>query len=218
MAEWWTPPHAAAVDASLTELFHRHLTAKKPDRATSCRIVSIAMTLSLSHRFARMPWPVIPLSGLIAAGLAYVALGQWGDANMHETVLGALVVGLVASSIVGALIRRGISAETLRIRTAINHLSQGLCMFDAAQRLAFCNEQYLRMYGLSPKQVKPGIFLSEIMALRRLVHRRRRRLSARAGCRNRRRQDAQQRSGAGGRTAGGDAQPAAAGWRLGLDP
>ena len=125
------------------------------------------MTLSLSHRFARMPWPVIPLSGLIAAGLAYVALGQWGDANMHETVLGALVVGLVASSIVGALIRRGISAETLRIRTAINHLSQGLCMFDAAQRLAFCNEQYLRMYGLSPKQVKPGIFLSEIMALRR---------------------------------------------------
>lgn len=124
------------------------------------------MPLSLSRRLARMPWPVIPLSGLIAASLAYAALGQWGDGNMRETTLGALVVGLMTSSIVGALIRRAISAETLRIRTAINHLSQGLCMFDAAQRLLFNNDQYLRMYGLSPEQVKPGISLKEILALR----------------------------------------------------
>lgn len=125
------------------------------------------MTLSLSHRLARIPSPVIPLFGAVAAALAYLALDQWGNGNMRETGLSALVVGLVAASIVGALVRRAMSTETLRIRTAVNHLSQGLCMFDAEQRLLFCNDQYLRMYGLSPKQVKPGILLSEIMALRR---------------------------------------------------
>ena len=123
--------------------------------------------MSLSHRLARLPWPVIPLSGVIAAGLAYLALDQWGDGNARVTVLGTLVVGLVAASIVGASMRRAMAIQAQRIRTAVNHLSQGLCMFDAEQRLLFCNEQYLRMYGLSPKQVKPGVFLSEMMALRR---------------------------------------------------
>ncbi len=89
------------------------------------------MTLSLSHHLARMPWPVIPLSGAIAAGLAYLALDQWGDGNPRVTALGTLVVGLVAASVVGASMRRAMAIEALRIRTAVNHLSQGLCMFDA---------------------------------------------------------------------------------------
>jgi light-regulated signal transduction histidine kinase (bacteriophytochrome) len=40
---------------------------------------------------------------------------------------------------------------------------QGLCMFDADQRLIVCNERYLEMYGFSPDVVKPGIRLREIM-------------------------------------------------------
>ena len=46
---------------------------------------------------------------------------------------------------------------------AVNHMIQGLCMFDAEQRLLLCNRQYLKMYGFSEEEVKPGITLSEIM-------------------------------------------------------
>ena len=32
--------------------------------------------------------------------------------------------------------------------TAVNNMSQGLVMFDAAERLLVCNRRYLEMYGL----------------------------------------------------------------------
>jgi PAS domain-containing protein len=32
-------------------------------------------------------------------------------------------------------------------------MSQGLCMFDASGRIVVCNQQYLRMYNLSPEVV-----------------------------------------------------------------
>jgi diguanylate cyclase (GGDEF)-like protein len=61
--------------------------------------------------------------------------------------------------------------EKLRIRnlqfdTAINNMSQGLCFFDAAQRLIVCNERYIEMYGLSPDRIGPGTPLAEIVDMR----------------------------------------------------
>jgi PAS domain S-box-containing protein len=53
--------------------------------------------------------------------------------------------------------------QYLRFNAALNNMIQGLCMFDADQRLIVCNERYLQMYGFSPEVVKPGIGLREIM-------------------------------------------------------
>jgi PAS domain S-box-containing protein len=50
-----------------------------------------------------------------------------------------------------------------RFNAALHNMIQGLCMFDADQRLIVCNERYLHMYGFSPDVVKPGISLREIM-------------------------------------------------------
>ena len=46
--------------------------------------------------------------------------------------------------------------QKLQLDTALNNMSQGLNMFDAAGRLVVCNERYLQMYRLSPDDVKPG--------------------------------------------------------------
>jgi len=61
--------------------------------------------------------------------------------------------------------------EALRMRnlqfdTAINNMSQGLCFFDAAQRLIVCNDRYVEMYDLPPGRVGPGTHLTEIVDLR----------------------------------------------------
>jgi diguanylate cyclase (GGDEF)-like protein len=61
--------------------------------------------------------------------------------------------------------------EALRVRnlqfdTAINNMSQGLCFFDASQRLIVCNDRYLEMYDLPPDRVGPGTTLTEIVDLR----------------------------------------------------
>jgi diguanylate cyclase (GGDEF)-like protein len=45
-------------------------------------------------------------------------------------------------------------------------MSQGLCVFDAMQRVVLCNERYARMYGLSRDEVAPGTSLRQIIASR----------------------------------------------------
>jgi diguanylate cyclase (GGDEF)-like protein/PAS domain S-box-containing protein len=61
--------------------------------------------------------------------------------------------------------------EALRLRnlqfdTAINNMSQGLCFFDADQRLIVCNDRYVEMYDLPPERVGPGTPLNEIVDMR----------------------------------------------------
>ena len=54
----------------------------------------------------------------------------------------------------------------MRFDTALNNMSQGLCMFDAEQRLVVSNDRYAQLYGLAPEQVKPGMTLREIVQAR----------------------------------------------------
>lgn len=56
-----------------------------------------------------------------------------------------------------------LTATTTHLDTALNNMVQGLCMFDADQRLILCNRQYLEMYGFTPEKIKPGMLLSDIM-------------------------------------------------------
>src|SRR6185437_2526115 len=52
------------------------------------------------------------------------------------------------------------------MRTALDSMAQGLCMFDAAERLVVCNSQYSEMYGLTPDDVKPGSTLTDVLTRR----------------------------------------------------
>ena len=54
----------------------------------------------------------------------------------------------------------------MRLNTALNNMSQGLSMFDGAERLVVSNESYAILYGLSPDRIKPGMHLREIVACR----------------------------------------------------
>src|SRR5436305_5390206 len=49
-----------------------------------------------------------------------------------------------------------------RFDQAVNNRSHGLSMFGPDERLIVCNAQYLKMYGLDPKVVKPGIASREL--------------------------------------------------------
>ena len=59
--------------------------------------------------------------------------------------------------------------QYLRFDAALNNMIQGLCMFDADQRLIVCNERYLEMYGFSPEVVKPGITAARDHGIQRLA-------------------------------------------------
>jgi diguanylate cyclase (GGDEF)-like protein/PAS domain S-box-containing protein len=59
--------------------------------------------------------------------------------------------------------QRRLRASDQQFRAAVANMSQGLLMFDANAILLVCNERYLQMYGLSPKIVKPGCSLRQLL-------------------------------------------------------
>jgi diguanylate cyclase (GGDEF)-like protein/PAS domain S-box-containing protein len=53
--------------------------------------------------------------------------------------------------------------QTARLNGAIEHMSHGLLMFDAQERLVVLNNRFLEMHGLSADAVKPGCSLIELL-------------------------------------------------------
>jgi PAS domain-containing protein len=87
-------------------------------------------------------WPLVALTGLVC-----------------------LMAGLCLAQI---LIRRRAVSRAAReynilLDTALNNMSQGLCMFDAEARLVVSNRRYIEMYGLLSDVVKPGCTLSDLL-------------------------------------------------------
>jgi methyl-accepting chemotaxis protein len=82
------------------------------------------------------------------------------------TAVFAAIVAQLAMTLTGALLTRRQTREVAQVRTAIDSMAQGLCMFDASERLVVCNAQYYNMYELTPDDVRPGSTLSEVLARR----------------------------------------------------
>lgn len=78
----------------------------------------------------------------------------------------ALTIAQVAMIIAGGILIRHQSRKITQMRTAIDSMTQGLCMFDSNEKLVVCNTQYYEMYNLAPSDVRPGATLSEVLRKR----------------------------------------------------
>ena len=107
----------------------------------------------------------------IAAGMALAGLELAPPGLPPAVPIGSGI--LLASAVAGALYRSATrlldrlldehQTEHRRFLTAIDNISQGLCFFDGAQRLIFCNRRYAEMYRLAPEHLRPGTTLGEIV-------------------------------------------------------
>ena len=131
--------------------------------------------LFFSLNFLRASSSVVVI-GIVVFALAYGVLmlfaPEWAAATVSKiqpsvlTIIAAAVIGQLAMSFSGAWLNRWQSREVEQIRTAIDSMAQGLCMFDAAERLVVCNAQYYKMYELTPDDVKTGATLTEVLEKR----------------------------------------------------
>jgi methyl-accepting chemotaxis protein len=95
-------------------------------------------------------------------------LGGMGDLSTAYDwrLIAAVAVGLLACLFV-IILYRHVRQQKMRFEAALNNMSEGLCMFDAATRLVLCNERYIEMYGLDPELAKPGTLLRDLLDQRR---------------------------------------------------
>ncbi len=83
-----------------------------------------------------------------------LVLPDWQSAGLALALL--LLLGCAAAM-------RRMQRQMTHLDDALNYMSQGLCMFNEAGRIVVCNQQYLRMYKLSPDVVKPGSTLRQLI-------------------------------------------------------
>jgi ABC-type transporter Mla subunit MlaD len=77
-----------------------------------------------------------------------------------------VLLGIAALASVVLWYRR-LSGQNRRLSTAIDNMSQGLLMFDAQGRIVLKNRRYIDIYKVSPKIVRPGCSLRELIQHRK---------------------------------------------------
>ncbi len=80
--------------------------------------------------------------------------------------IASVTATLVIGGLIGAMFDRRsqyrISLRNMQLDAALNNIGQGLCMFDADNRLQLWNESYLRMYRIPRSQIFEGCTVEQM--------------------------------------------------------
>ncbi len=99
-----------------------------------------------------------------AAGEIQVADGRWLRVSQSATRDGGFIV--VCSDISQSKEQKASLRQTnLRLDAALDNMSQGLCLFDAENRLEVVNRRFYEIFGLSRDLIAPGDEFRKILAL-----------------------------------------------------
>lgn len=127
-------------------------------------VIGAALLLTLaitSHHFTAMgAVEVLPDPSLVIAALSL-------SPTSLALAVASAAIAILGMSLISAFADRRVHEQKLLLTTALNNMTQGVVMFDAAQRLIVCNDRYLEMYGLSKDIVRDGITLSNILRYRK---------------------------------------------------
>jgi diguanylate cyclase (GGDEF)-like protein len=92
--------------------------------------------------------------GLTALILIAVGLGAWHRSRLDR-----------GREVLSANEARDLQ-RAKQLQITLDHMSQGICMFDAEKNVVFANHRYAELYDLAPEQVTPGTPLRQILEAR----------------------------------------------------
>ena len=64
-------------------------------------------------------------------------------------------------------VRQKLSEQNMQLDVALNNMIQGLCMFDAQNRLVVWNERYRAMYNIDPQRIWRGCGIRDLLDARK---------------------------------------------------
>jgi diguanylate cyclase (GGDEF)-like protein len=146
---------------------------ERPGRATSASnrarltgffLGAVAMATTASAYFLSAPSSTADLVALVvcsalAASVVIVAcrLAVQRDAAVQARAEAEAAIRATET---------GRDRQLLRLKVAIDNMSQGLCMFGPDRRLIISNTRYADLYRISREKVVPGMTLDEILSTR----------------------------------------------------
>ncbi len=115
---------------------------------------------------------------VVATTTTEAALANWREQIgilIAITSISVLAIAILLTLVVRKLLQQHraqqqrLTLEKLRLDTAVNNMTQGLLLFDSAQRLVICNKRYIEMYGLSADVIRPGCSFRDVIVHRHLT-------------------------------------------------
>ena len=106
-----------------------------------------------------------------ALAMSGSTVGALDPDMLWEVLIGSIVVCAFLVSIAlwihSALrrVKRSQMRRTAYISSALNSLSHGVVMTDPKNRVVYCNDRYLEIYGLERSDIRPGMNAEELLEL-----------------------------------------------------
>ena len=132
-----------------------------------CLVVEAARLDRLSDQIVSDRVMAVPEDHARALQLAAALAQRCRVERSHATTKWELEAAQRAAQLVSTEFQRQRRDHTKLFETALNNMSQGLCMFDADANLVVCNDRYIEMYSLSRDVVVPGANLRAILQHRK---------------------------------------------------
>jgi diguanylate cyclase (GGDEF)-like protein/PAS domain S-box-containing protein len=92
-------------------------------------------------------------------------LTAWRD-ETRTFIIGAALTALILGGVLIAIVKY-LREQHRRLDIAVNNMTQGLLLYDSAERLILCNRRFLDIFGLSSEIVRPGCSLRDIIQHRK---------------------------------------------------
>ncbi len=117
---------------------------------------------------------MVAFAGVLGFSLTLMTMEIIGAYSVSLTAL-SIALAAVAGSLLGVClvgafaawrVRRKLSEQNMQLDAALNNMSQGLCMFDAQNRLLVWNERYRAMYNIDPKRIWRGCSIRDLLDAR----------------------------------------------------
>ena len=119
-------------------------------------------------------WRVVVYAGALGFFVTLMGIEIIGAHSQPLTPL-SIVLAVIAGSLFGVClagalsgwhIRRKLASQNMQLDAALNNMIQGLCMFDAQNRLLVWNERYRTMYSIDPRRIWRGATVRDLLDAR----------------------------------------------------
>ena len=112
-------------------------------------------------------WRPVALTGFVVFAAALASFSTVLPAGTATgAVIAALACAMPSMVFAGVYLAFRMRLNFRRMKTALDNMSQGLCVFDRHERLVVCNKRFIDMYKLTPEIVKPGVSLAGLLEFR----------------------------------------------------
>ena len=119
-------------------------------------------------------WRMVAFAGVLGFALTLAVMETIDAYSVSLTplsiALAAIAGALFGICLVGAVlawrVQQKLSEQNMRLDGAINNMIQGLCMFDAQNRLLVWNERYRAMYNIDPRHIWRGCTIRDLLDAR----------------------------------------------------